>query len=79
MSEDPLQAAVQALHDAQEALRVARRSLTEAVLDAYAGGETVARIAERSGRTTTEVWNTLATHGIARGTTHINGSHPPAT
>ncbi|MFE9934428.1 hypothetical protein [Streptomyces sp. NPDC005533] len=75
-SDDPLEAAVQALHDAQEALHTARRHLTEATLDAYNRGETVAGIAERTGRTTTEVWNTLNAHGITRNT-RVNGTRPP--
>lgn len=71
--EDPLEAAVRALRDAQEALHTARRNLSEATANAYANGEPVNRIAERTGRTTSEVWNTLAALGIPRGT-HINGS-----
>ncbi|KPI17724.1 hypothetical protein OV450_8017 [Actinobacteria bacterium OV450] len=75
-SEDnSLEAAAQGLQDAQEALHAARRSLTKATLNAYAGGEPVYRIAERTGRTTTEVWNTLAVHAITR-STHLSGSHP---
>ncbi|MEU2835302.1 hypothetical protein ABZ667_43155 [Streptomyces lavendulae] len=69
---DSLEAAARHLQDAQEALRAARRNLSEATLHAYANGEPVTRIAERTGRTTTEVWNTLAVHGITRGT------HPTA-
>ncbi|MCX4784592.1 hypothetical protein [Streptomyces sp. NBC_01264] len=59
-SDDSLEAADQTLRQAQEALHAARRNLAAAVLDAYANGETVVRIAERTGRTATEVWNTLA-------------------
>ncbi|MFD5513807.1 hypothetical protein ACFWIB_39660 [Streptomyces sp. NPDC127051] len=70
-----LEAAAQGLQDTQEALHAARRNLTEATLDAYTDGESVSRIAERTGRTTTEVWNTLAVHGITR-STHLNGTHP---
>lgn len=71
--EDPLEAAVQALRDAQEALHTARRNLSEATANAYANGESVDRIAERTGRTTIEVWNTLAAMGIPR-STRINGT-----
>lgn len=74
---DPLEAAARDLQDAQEALHAARRNLAKVTLNAYAGGEPVTRIAERTGRTTTEVWNTLAVHNITRGT-HLNGSQPPA-
>ncbi|MFE2553645.1 hypothetical protein ACFXGI_34710 [Streptomyces sp. NPDC059355] len=70
---DSLETAAQGLQDAQDALHAARRNLTEATLNAYASGETVARIAERTGRTTTDIWNTLAVHGITR-STHLNGS-----
>ncbi|WP_420082967.1 hypothetical protein ACN6AT_39495 (plasmid) [Streptomyces sp. JL4002] len=77
-SDDSLEAAVQALRDAQEALHTARRNLTQAVLNAYNNGETPARIAERTGRTTTEIWNTLNTHGITR-STHLNGTRPTPT
>ncbi|MFD5514133.1 hypothetical protein ACFWIB_41560 [Streptomyces sp. NPDC127051] len=74
---DSLEAAARGLQDAQDALHAARRNLTEATLDAYASGEPVARIAERTGRTITEVWNSLAVHGVTRGT-YLNGSHPTA-
>ncbi|MEY9997435.1 exonuclease VII small subunit [Streptomyces sp. V4I8] len=49
MSEDALEAAQQAYQSAQEALQTARRKLAEAVLDAYANGEPVGRIAEGCG------------------------------
>ncbi|MCY0932403.1 hypothetical protein OTB20_40920 [Streptomyces sp. H27-H1] len=68
---DSLEVAAQNLRDALEALHTARRNLTQATLTAYANGEPVTRIAERTGRT--ETWNTLAVHGITRGT-HLNGS-----
>jgi hypothetical protein len=64
MSEDALAAAQRAYQSAQEALHAARRKLSEAVLDAYANGEPVGRIAERTGQSTTNIWNTLAVHGI---------------
>lgn len=73
MSEDALEAAHQAYQSAQEALHAARRKLAEAVLDAYANGEPVGRIAERTGQSTTTVWNTLAAHDITHHT-RINGS-----
>ncbi|MFE5828032.1 hypothetical protein ACFQ7B_40705 [Streptomyces erythrochromogenes] len=76
-SDDSLEAAVQALRDAQEALHTARRNLTAAILNAYTSGETPARIADRTGRTTTEIWNTLNANGITRNT-HLNGT-PPTT
>ncbi|MFE5699009.1 hypothetical protein ACFQ7B_43005 [Streptomyces erythrochromogenes] len=72
MSEDGLEAAHQAYQAAQEALHAARRKLAEAVLDAYANGEPVGRIAERTSQSTTTVWNTLAAHGITHHT-RING------
>ncbi|MFI9824375.1 hypothetical protein ACIHFC_28575 [Streptomyces sp. NPDC052013] len=43
------------------------------LLDAYANGEPVGRIAERTGQSTTTVWNTLAVHGITP-CSRINGS-----
>ncbi|MET7458641.1 hypothetical protein ABZT03_43975 [Streptomyces sp. NPDC005574] len=70
--DESLEAAARALRDAQEALHAARRNLTVATLAAWAGGEPVSRIAERTGRTTTDVWNILAVHGITRGI-HFNG------
>ncbi|MGW6413543.1 hypothetical protein ACWF95_42130 [Streptomyces vinaceus] len=72
---DSLEVAARGLRDAQEALHAARRNLAEATLNAYANGENVARIAERTGRTSTEVWNTLAVHGISHAT-RLNGTHP---
>lgn len=74
MSEDAREAAHQAYQSAQEALHVARRKLAEAVLDAYANGEPVGRIAERTGRSTTPVRNTLAAHDI---THHTASTAPP--
>ncbi|MFE5302441.1 hypothetical protein [Streptomyces sp. NPDC056632] len=73
MSEDALEAAQRAYQSAQEALHTARRELAAAVLDAYANGEPVGRIAERIGQRTTSVWNTLAVHGITP-RSRINGS-----
>ncbi|MEU1462617.1 hypothetical protein ABZ467_18385 [Streptomyces sp. NPDC005727] len=68
-----MEAAQRQYQSAQIALHTARRKLAAAVLDAYANGEPVGRIAERSGQSTTSVWNTLAVHGItARSVT--NGS-----
>ena len=64
MSEDALEAAQRQYQSAQEALHAARRKLAAAVLDAYAHGEPVGRIAERTGQSTTSVWNSLAVHGI---------------
>ncbi|KOG55664.1 hypothetical protein ADK75_10175 [Streptomyces virginiae] len=78
-NENPsLEAATQRIQDAQETLNTARRNLSEAILNAYANGESVARIAERTGRTTLDIWNTLAAHGITR-STHINASQPTTT
>lgn len=74
-SDDSPEAAVEALRDAQEALHTARRNLSAAILNAYNSGETASRIAERTGRTTTQVWNTLNAHGITR-STHHNGTRP---
>ncbi|MFF2205194.1 hypothetical protein [Streptomyces sp. NPDC058145] len=59
-----MEAAQRQYQSAQIALHTARRKLAAAVLDAYANGEPVGRIAERSGQSTTSVWNTLAVHGI---------------
>jgi hypothetical protein len=73
MSEDVLEAAQREYQSAQEALHAARRKLTAAVLDAYANGERVGRIAERTGQSTTSVWNTLAVHSITP-RSRINGS-----
>ncbi|MFD3939907.1 hypothetical protein ACFWSF_34185 [Streptomyces sp. NPDC058611] len=73
MSEDALEAAQREYQSAQEALNTARRKLAAAVLDAYANGEPVGRIADRTGQSTTSVWNTLAVHGITHHT-RINGS-----
>ncbi|GLW04777.1 hypothetical protein ACFYN3_40150 [Streptomyces lavendulae] len=73
MSEDELEAAQRAYESAQEALHAARRKLAAAVLDAYANGEPVGRIAERTGQSPTSVWNTLAVHGITP-RNRINGS-----
>ncbi|MFE0582777.1 hypothetical protein [Streptomyces sp. NPDC058874] len=55
------------------ALHAARRKLAEAALDAYANGEPVGRIAERTGQSTTTVWNTLSAHDTTHHT-RINGS-----
>ncbi|MGW2583881.1 hypothetical protein ACWCYZ_21535 [Streptomyces virginiae] len=73
MSEDALEAAQRAYQSAQDALHTARRELSEAVLDAYANGEPVGRIAERTGQSTASVWNTLAVHGITP-RSGVNGS-----
>lgn len=73
MSEDALEAAQREYQSAQETLHTARRKLAAAVVDAYASGEPVGRIAERTGQSTTAVWNTLAAHGITHHT-RINGS-----
>ncbi|MEJ8632016.1 hypothetical protein [Streptomyces sp. MS2.AVA.5] len=73
MSEDALEAAQRAYQSAREALHTARRKLAEAVLDAYANGEPVGRIAERTGQSTTSVRNTLAVHGITP-RSRVNGS-----
>lgn len=73
MSEDALEAAQREYQSAQEALHAARLKLAAAVLAAYANGEPVSRIAERTGQSTTSVWNTLAVHGITP-RSRINGS-----
>ncbi|WP_420082963.1 hypothetical protein ACN6AT_39420 (plasmid) [Streptomyces sp. JL4002] len=73
MSEDALEAAKQAYQSAQEALHAALRALNDAVLTAYANGEPVGRIAERTGQSPTSIRNTLAAHGITH-PTRINGS-----
>lgn len=73
MSEDALEAAQREYQSAQEALHAARRKLAAAVLAAYANGEPIGRIAERTGQSTTSVWNTLAVHGITP-RSRINGS-----
>ncbi len=68
-----MEAAQREYQSAQQALHAARRKLTAAVLDAYANGEPVGRIAERTGQSPTSVWNTLAVHGITP-RNRINGS-----
>ncbi|MFJ7209773.1 hypothetical protein ACIQWR_40370 [Streptomyces sp. NPDC098789] len=77
-NDDSLETAAQNLRDAQEALHTARRNLTQATLTAYTNGEPVTQIAERTGRTPIDIWNTLAIHGITR-TTHANGTPEPTT
>ncbi len=67
MENESLEEAARAVVDAQEALHAARRNLSGAMLAAYADGESVSRIAERTGRSTTDVWNVLAVRGITRG------------
>ncbi|MER7959843.1 hypothetical protein [Streptomyces sp. NPDC096030] len=58
MSKDALETAQREYQSAQEALHAARRTLAAAVLDAYANGEPVGRIAGRTGQSTASVWNT---------------------
>ena len=58
-----LEAAVAALHDAEQTVRAARRNLTAAIAAAYRSGEPVARIAERTGSDVIAVRNTLAAAG----------------
>lgn len=64
--EDRLEAAHQAFLAAREALHIARRDMAGAVVAAYGNGVPLSRIAERTGQSTTSVWNTLAVHGITR-------------
>uniref|UniRef100_UPI003F4952FC hypothetical protein n=1 Tax=Streptomyces sp. CA-141956 TaxID=3240051 RepID=UPI003F4952FC len=73
MSEDALEAAQRAYQLAQDSLHTARRKLSEAVLDSYANGEPVGRIAERTGQSTANIWNTLAVHGFTP-RSGVNGS-----
>lgn len=65
--EGVLEAAAAAVREAQEGLYAARRRLTAAVVAAYGEGEPVARIAERTGRTVTDVQNTVTAAGAFRG------------
>ncbi|MGW7201681.1 hypothetical protein [Streptomyces chryseus] len=58
--ENTLEAAAVALHDAQEAVRTARRTLTAAIIEAYRKGEPAARIAQRTGKDVIEIRNLLA-------------------
>ncbi|WP_371666560.1 hypothetical protein OG985_46825 [Streptomyces sp. NBC_00289] len=58
--ENTLEAAAQALHDAQEAVHVARRNLTAAIVAAYQSGEPAAQIAMRTGRDVIGIRNLLA-------------------
>lgn len=60
-SEDKtLESATAAVRTAQEALYAARRYLNTAISTAYLRGESAARIAERTGKDTTEIRNLLA-------------------
>lgn len=58
--ENTLETAAGALRDAQDAVRTARRNLTAAIVAAYRAGESAARIAERTGKSVTEIRNLLA-------------------
>ncbi|WP_371666492.1 hypothetical protein OG985_47535 [Streptomyces sp. NBC_00289] len=64
--EHTLETAAQALHDAQEAVHTARRNLTAAIVAAYQGGESAARIAMRTGRHIIEIRNLLAAAQASR-------------
>ncbi|MFI8294179.1 hypothetical protein ACIGBL_34230 [Streptomyces sp. NPDC085614] len=64
--ENALEAAVAALRDAQAAVYAARRAVTAAMVAAYLGGETVARIAKRTGYEVIEVRNVLAAAQVTR-------------
>ncbi|MFE0633488.1 hypothetical protein ACFW3D_41995 [Streptomyces sp. NPDC058864] len=55
-----LEAAVAGLRQAEAAVRLARRRLNEAIVAAVQAGESVAGVAERTGRDVTEVRNLLA-------------------
>lgn len=66
--DNSLEAATAALAAAQEALHVARRSLSAAIVAAYRRGEPVARIAERTGKNVIEIRNLLAATGAAHRT-----------
>ncbi|MER7578277.1 hypothetical protein [Streptomyces sp. NPDC126514] len=60
-----LETATAALAAAQEALHVARRSLSAVIVAAYRRGESAARIAERTGKDVIEIRNLLAATGAA--------------
>ncbi|MEV6332362.1 hypothetical protein [Streptomyces sp. NPDC051909] len=58
--EKTLEAAAAALHAAQGAVRAACRRLSAGIVEAYRGGEPVARIAKRTGRDVLGIRNLLA-------------------
>ncbi|QCX82865.1 hypothetical protein C9F11_46585 (plasmid) [Streptomyces sp. YIM 121038] len=64
--EQGLEAAVEALRAAQDAVVVARRNMTAAIVAAYRGGEPVARIAQRTGSDVTEIRNVLSAAQVTR-------------
>ncbi|WP_406410296.1 hypothetical protein [Streptomyces sp. NBC_01614] len=64
--EHTLERAARTLRDAQEAVHAARRNLTAAIVTAYRAGEPVARIAERAGKSVTEIRNLLAATQTSR-------------
>ncbi|MFE4578551.1 hypothetical protein [Streptomyces chartreusis] len=64
--ENTLETAAAALQAAQEAMHVARRGLTAAIVNAYQAGEPVARIAERTGQDTTSIRNLLTATRTSR-------------
>ncbi|MFF3403043.1 hypothetical protein ACFYW6_31650 [Streptomyces sp. NPDC002659] len=66
--DNSLEAAAQALAAAQDALHVARRNLSAAVVTAYRAGVSVARIAERTGKDIVDIRNALAATGASRRT-----------
>ncbi|MEU4097926.1 hypothetical protein [Streptomyces sp. NPDC026673] len=55
-----LEDAVAGLRQAEAAVRLARRWLSEAIVAAVQAGESVAGVAERTGRDVTEIRNLLA-------------------
>ncbi|MCY0963119.1 hypothetical protein [Streptomyces sp. H27-H5] len=66
--DNSLEAATAALTAAREALHVARRNLSAAIVVAYQCGEPAARIAERTGKDVIEIRNLLAATGAAHRT-----------
>jgi multidrug resistance efflux pump len=64
--QDTLEEAAAALREAEQAVRVARRKLSAAVVAAYRSGEPVAQIASRTGKDVYEIRNLLAATGTSR-------------
>ncbi|MEU6325514.1 hypothetical protein [Streptomyces sp. NPDC047009] len=64
--ENSLETAATTLREAQAAVHVARRRLTAAIVTAYQTGESVTRIAERTGTSIIEIRNLLAATQTSR-------------
>jgi hypothetical protein len=62
--DDALERAVAAVNAAQDALYAARRDLSAAIVAARLGGQSVPRIAERTGLDRTTIRNALTAAGL---------------